>query len=77
MGQPGKQPGFFASAGIMLQEFGIALCLILVLEGVLPFLCPRHWRGALAQLLQLPDRHLRLMGLASMLLGTALLYLLH
>ncbi|MBB2493716.1 DUF2065 domain-containing protein [Aquipseudomonas ullengensis] len=61
----------------MLQEFGIALCLMLVLEGVLPFLYPRRWRGALAQLVQLPDRHLRLIGLASMLLGTALLYLLH
>lgn len=77
MSQPGKQPGFFASAGIMWQELGIALCLMLVLEGVLPFLYPRGWRDALAQLTQLSDRQLRLMGLASMLLGTALLYLLH
>lgn len=77
MGQPGKQPGFFASAGIMLQEFGIALCLVLVLEGVLPFLYPRQWRAVLAQVVQLPDRRLRLMGLTSMLLGTVLLYLLH
>ncbi|MGL4318845.1 MAG: DUF2065 domain-containing protein [Pseudomonas sp.] len=61
----------------MLQEFGIALCLVLVLEGVLPFLYPRQWRAVLAQLVQLPDRRLRLMGLTSMLLGTALLYLLH
>lgn len=77
MGQPGKKPGFFASAGIMWQEFAIALCLMLVLEGVLPFLYPQRWRDALAQLVRLPDRQLRLMGLASMLLGTALLYLLH
>ena len=61
----------------MWQELGIALCLLLVLEGVLPFLCPRHWRRAVAQLIRLSDRRLRLMGLASMLLGTALLYLLH
>jgi len=61
----------------MWQELGIAFCLLLVLEGILPFLYPRHWRGALAQMTQLSDRQLRLMGLASMLLGTALLYLLH
>jgi hypothetical protein len=61
----------------MWQELGIALCLMLVLEGILPFLCPRHWRGALVQLAQLSDRQLRLMGLASMLLGTTFLYWLH
>ena len=72
-----ENPGFFASVGIMWQELGIALCLVLVLEGMLPFLYPRHWRGAVLQAARLPDRRLRLMGLASMLLGTALLYLLH
>ncbi|GAB3464534.1 DUF2065 domain-containing protein [Azotobacter salinestris] len=61
----------------MWQEFAIALCLMLVLEGILPFLNPRRWRRAVVQLVQLSDRRLRLMGLASMLLGTALLYLLH
>ncbi|MDG1582553.1 DUF2065 family protein [Pseudomonas sp. GOM6] len=61
----------------MWQELGIAICLMLVLEGILPFLYPRRWRGAITQLAQLSDRQLRLMGLASMLLGTALLYLLH
>lgn len=61
----------------MWQEFAIALCLMLVLEGILPFLNPRRWRRAVVQLVQLSGRRLRLMGLASMLLGTALLYLLH
>ncbi|AYC31220.1 DUF2065 domain-containing protein [Pseudomonas cavernae] len=61
----------------MWQELGIAVCLVLVLEGIPPFLCPRRWRATIAQVLQLSDRHLRLIGLASMLLGTALLYLLH
>lgn len=61
----------------MWQELGIAFCLMLVLEGILPFLYPQRWRGAIAQLTRLPDRQLRLMGLASMLLGTTLLYLLH
>ncbi|WP_277052994.1 DUF2065 domain-containing protein [Zestomonas thermotolerans] len=61
----------------MWQELGIALCLMLVLEGILPFLCPRRWRETINQAARLPDRHLRLIGLASMLLGTTLLYLLH
>ena len=72
-----ENPGFFASVGIMWQELGIALRLVLVLEGILPFLYPRQWRGAVVLAARLPDRRLRLMGLTSMLLGTALLYLLH
>ncbi|ACO77004.1 hypothetical protein AvCA_07580 [Azotobacter vinelandii CA] len=61
----------------MWQELAIALCLVLVLEGILPFLNPRRWRRAVVLVVQLSDRQLRLVGLASMLLGTALLYLLH
>lgn len=61
----------------MWQEFGVALCLMLVLEGILPFLSPGRWRAVIVQVLRLSNRQLRLMGLTSMLLGTALLYLLH
>ena len=60
----------------MWQELGIALCLMLVLEGILPFLFPQRWRAVISQLLQLSDRQLRWVGLTSMLLGTGLLYLL-
>ena len=76
MSQPGKSR-LFCVCGKHVQELGIALCLVLALEGILPFLCPRHWRGVLLQLTQLSDRQLRLMGLASMLLGTTVLYWLH
>ncbi len=55
MSQPGN-PGFFASARIMWQEFGIAFCLVLVLEGILPFLCPRQWREAVTGIGRLSDR---------------------
>lgn len=58
----------------MWQELGIAFCLLLVLEGILPFLSPRRWREAVVSLARLGDRQLRLIGLGSMLLGTALLY---
>ncbi|WP_298186865.1 DUF2065 family protein [uncultured Pseudomonas sp.] len=61
----------------MWQGLAIALCLVLVLEGVLLFLCLRRWRDALLQPTQLFDRRLGLIGLASMLLGATVLYWLH
>ncbi len=57
-----------------LHELLIGFCLMLVLEGVIPFLYPQRWRGLVQQLAQVDDRTLRLFGLISMLAGTALLY---
>ena len=51
-----------------------ALALVLVIEGMLPFLSPRSWRQSMLQATQLPDKGLRLMGLGSMLAGVAILY---
>ena len=59
----------------MWEELGKALCLMLVLEGIMPFLNPGRWRRLVASLAMVNDRQLRLMGLASMLLGIGLLYL--
>ena len=53
-----------------------ALCLVLVIEGILPFLCPRLWRQAMAQAVVSPDRQLRIIGLVSMVVGVSALYLL-
>lgn len=61
----------------MWQELGIAFCLVLVLEGILPFLCPARWRRLVAVLAEIDDRSLRRAGLASMLAGTVLLYLIN
>ena len=52
-----------------------ALGLVLVLEGLLPFLSPSSWRTTFTRLLQLTDGQLRFVGLASVLLGLALLWL--
>ena len=52
-----------------------AFALYLVLEGVLPFLNPRALKRVLTTMATLPDRQLRLWGLASMLAGAVLLYL--
>ena len=54
-----------------------AFCLMLVLEGIMPFLYPRRWRQLVATLANVEDRSLRLMGLVTMLVGLGLLYLLH
>lgn len=59
----------------MWRELATAACLVLVLEGLLPFLSPERWRGLMLQLLRSDDRTLRMAGLSSMVLGAGLLYL--
>jgi len=59
------------------QDLAVAGCLLLVLEGMLPFLSPRAWRGMVESAARMDDRGLRLAGLGSMIAGTALLYLVH
>ena len=59
----------------MWKELAIALCLVLVIEGIMPFLYPRRWRALAMTLAEVPDGTMRLVGLVSMLAGTALLYL--
>ena len=53
-----------------------AFCLLLIIEGVIPFLYPSKWRRLVAQLALITDHQLRVMGLLSMLLGLSILYLL-
>jgi len=50
----------------------VAVSLMLVLEGILPFLYPQRWRQLVAQLAQISDANMRILGLLSMLLGLAL-----
>jgi uncharacterized protein YjeT (DUF2065 family) len=50
-----------------------AFALMLVLEGLLPFFSPKSWRQVFAKALQLSDGQIRFVGLASMLIGLALL----
>jgi len=77
---PNKQLfGFFMASTrlTMWDEILRALALVLVLEGMLPFISPNNWRQTMLQAAQLPNRVLRIIGLASMLLGVLLLYLLN
>jgi uncharacterized protein YjeT (DUF2065 family) len=61
----------------MWHDLGIALCLVLVIEGIVPFLYPRRWREMVMMLSEIDDRTMRIAGLTSMLLGTGLLYLIN
>jgi len=50
-----------------------AFALVLVLEGILPFLLPGLWREAFRRLIAMSDGQLRFIGLTSMLAGLLLL----
>ena len=52
-----------------------ALALMLVIEGVLPFLSPSAWRQVFTRVLQMSDGQIRFIGLSSMLAGLLMLYL--
>jgi uncharacterized protein YjeT (DUF2065 family) len=52
-----------------------ALALMLVFEGVLPFISPTAWRQVFERALKLSDGQIRFIGLTSMLVGLLMLYL--
>lgn len=52
-----------------------ALALVMVIEGIVPFLSPQSLRRMLETAGQLDNRTLRIIGLASMICGIFLLYL--
>lgn len=59
----------------MLTEILTAIALVLVLEGLMPFLSPATFRRYLQQLLGMPDHVLRNFALGMMVAGALLLYL--
>ena len=52
-----------------------ALALMLVIEGLLPFLVPGFWRETFRRLTEMSDGQVRFVGLTSMLAGLLLLFL--
>lgn len=52
-----------------MSDFWAAAALVLVLEGILPFLAPARWREAMRQVAELSDAQLRMIGLGSMIVG--------
>ena len=61
----------------MSEDLIRALALLLVFEGIMPFLTPDGWRQAMQQVSQFSDKTLRTIGFVSMLVGVLILYLMH
>lgn len=61
----------------MWHELAVAFCLMLVIEGIMPFISPGRWRKMLLVLDQIDDNTMRMMGLASMLVGTVMLLIIN
>ena len=57
-----------------MQDLLAAIALVLVLEGILPFLTPDGMRKVMTQMASMDDRSLRVSGLISMMVGLTLLY---
>ncbi|MDO8346118.1 MAG: DUF2065 domain-containing protein [Cellvibrio sp.] len=51
-----------------------ALALVLVIEGLMPFLSPDGWKRTFAQIIQLSDGQVRFFALCSIVLGLFLLW---
>lgn len=53
----------------------MAVALVLVIEGLYPFVSPEGWRKMFAQLLLLTDGQIRFFGICSILCGLLLIWL--
>lgn len=58
----------------MGQSLILAFALMLVFEGILPFVAPAAWRETFARLSRLADGQIRFFGLMSMGLGLIILF---
>ena len=59
----------------MWDQIFIALALVLVIEGIMPFISPGGMRKLMESMLSLDDRSLRMSGFFSMVFGLVLLYI--
>ena len=59
----------------MWQQLAVAVALLFIIEGMIPFLAPGRWKHMVQTIAELDDRTMRVMGLVSMVLGLLLLYI--
>ena len=59
----------------MWHDLLAAIALLMVIEGILPFLSPASMRRFMLDMSRMDDRTLRIAGLISMLVGVGLLYI--
>ncbi|MEO8331635.1 MAG: DUF2065 domain-containing protein [Gallionella sp.] len=58
----------------MLEYWLLGLAMMLVIEGIVPFLLPDLWRETFRRLVTMSDGQLRFIGVTAMLSGIILLY---
>jgi len=58
----------------VLEYWLLGLAMMLVLEGMIPFVSPGLWRETFSKLVTLTDGQLRFVGITAMLSGLLLLY---
>jgi uncharacterized protein YjeT (DUF2065 family) len=58
----------------VLDYWLLGLAMMLVIEGIMPFVFPQLWRETFRKLVMLSDGQLRFVGITAMLAGLLLLY---
>lgn len=61
----------------MSSELAGALCLVLVIEGLVLFAMPRGWQATMREAVKLSPRALRVFGAVAIIVGLAALQLVH
>lgn len=61
--------------GIDWNDFLNAIALVLIIEGILPFANPKALKNTYRKMQELPDDTVRKVGIGSIVLGFALLFL--
>ena len=59
--------------GSIGTTFLMAFALMLIIEGLLPFLAPTLWRDTFRRITQMSDGQIRFVGLSSMIVGLLIL----
>jgi uncharacterized protein YjeT (DUF2065 family) len=54
----------------------VALAIVMILEGALPFVSPRLWRDTFSKLIELSDGQIRFVGLIAIVVGVVVLLIL-
>ena len=61
----------------MWHDLAVALCLLLVIEGLLPAISPGAWKRMVASLGEAPEHYIRMAGMGFMCAGALLLFLIN
>lgn len=61
----------------MPHDLAAALCLVLVIEGLVLFAAPRGWQAMVREALKLPPRMLRVCGAVAVVAGLLVLQWVH